>query len=230
MLNPFLSDLIAIGGMILYIHNLRNKSGYIMATYFAYCGLIASIWIVFGIFLASRFYPNYSHNKQFCSELGAKGSPTERLSPLINNYPLGILFCFFGYAVIQMKDSSIMSIIVGSLIIIHGIGTWVAGYFPMDANAYTKSPSFNCKVHSWAGFIMLLALLIAPLLMVFSPTNQLITTPFKIFSIASILSAFYFLFKMAKAIKKKTNPGLHQRLSYGAQLVWLSGLSLVLIQ
>ena len=201
-----------------------------MTTYFSYCGLIASIWIVFGVFLAAKFYPNYSHNKQFCSELGAKGSPTERLSPLINNYPLGVLFCFFGSAVIQMKGSSIVSVIAGSLIIIHGIATWVAGYFPMDENPYTKFPSFSCKVHSWAGFIMLLALLIAPLLMVFSPINQSITTSFKLFSIASILGAVYFLYKMAKAIKKKTNPGLHQRLSYGAQLAWLSGLSIVLIQ
>jgi hypothetical membrane protein len=230
MLNPFLSNLTVINGMLLCIHNLRYKSGYIMTTYFAYCGLIASIWIVFGVFLAAKFYPNYNHNKQFCSELGAKGSPTERLSPIINNYPLGILFCFFCFAVIQMKDSSIVSVITGSLIIIHGIGTWVAGYFPMDANAYTKSPSFNCKVHSWAGFIMLLALLIAQLLMVFSPINQSITTPFKIFSIASILATVYFIYKMAKTIKNKTNPALYQRLSYGAQLVWLSGLSLVLTQ
>ena len=199
-----------------------------MTTYFTYFGLIASIWIVFGVFLAAKFYPNYDHNKQFCSELGAKGSPTERLSPLINNYPLGILFCCFGLAVIQKEDSSIVFAITGSLIIIHGLGTWVAGYFPMDANAYTKSPSFHCKVHSWAGFIMLLALLIAPLTMIFSPTNQLITMPFKMFTSLSLVAVVYFIYKMAKAIKNKTNPGLHQRLSYGAQLVWLSGLSLVL--
>ena len=49
-----------------------------MEHYFIYCGLIASIWIVFGIFIAAKRYPNYSHMTQFCSELGAKGSPTEK--------------------------------------------------------------------------------------------------------------------------------------------------------
>lgn len=200
-----------------------------MTNYFVYCGLIAPIWIILGVFSAAKLYPNYNHRKQFCSELGAKGSPTEKISPLINNYPLGILFCFFGFAVIQMKDGTILSAIAGALIIVHGIGTWIAGYFPMDANAYTESPSFDCKVHSWAGFIMILALLIAPLLMIFSPTSESITLYFKVFSIVSILAAVYFMYTLAKAFKKKSNPGLHQRLSYGAQLVWLSGLALVLI-
>lgn len=201
-----------------------------MIANFYYCGLIASIWIILGVFIAAKFYPNYDHNKQFCSELGAKGSPTEKLSPLINNYPLGILFCLFGFAITQMKDSSMLSIITGVLIIIHGIGTWVVGYFPMDADPYTKSPSLHCKVHSWAGLIMLLTLLIAPLLIIFSPTNQSITISFKLFSAACTLIAVYFIYTMTKAYKEKSNLGLHQRLSYGMQLIWLSGFSLILIR
>jgi len=200
-----------------------------MYHYFAYGGLIASIWIIFGLWIASNRYPNYSHIKQFCSELGAKGSPTEKFSPMINNYPLGILFCLFGSAVIQEDHGSIFITITGMLIIIHGIGTWVAGYFPMDADAYTKTPTFSCKVHSWAGFIMLIALLIAPILVIFSPTTQLITINFKVFSLLSIVATFYFMYTLVKAIKNKTNPGLHQRLSYGVQLCWLSFFSLILI-
>ena len=54
-----------------------------------YSGLIATIWITIGVYATSRYYDGYSHAKQFCSELGATGSPTEKLSPFINNYPLG---------------------------------------------------------------------------------------------------------------------------------------------
>ena len=201
-----------------------------MVNYFAYCGLLALAWIILGVFIAAKYHPKYNHKKQFCSELGAKGSPTEKLSPLINNYPLGFLFCLFGFAVTQMEYNTIVSVLTGVLIIVHGIGTWVAGYFPMDKNAYTKTPSFSCKVHSWAGFIMLLSLLIAPLLIIFGSTNNLITTAFKIFSIICTLMAIFFTYTMVKAIKKQTNPGLHQRLSYGAQLIWLSGLSLIMIR
>ncbi|NRB22403.1 DUF998 domain-containing protein [Shewanella sp.] len=193
-----------------------------------YSGLNATVWIFIGVLIAARCYPNYSHSKQFCSELGASGSPTQKLSPLINNYPLGFLFCFFGWYLVQLDDVSILINLSGWLVIAHGIGTWVAGYFPMDVDPYTKEPTFNCKVHSWAGFIMLLSLLIAPILLAISPTSALISIEFRLFSIVSMMVASYYLVALAKAFKNRQNAGIYQRVSYGAQLVWLSVFSVVL--
>jgi hypothetical protein len=193
-----------------------------------YSGLIATIWIFIGVYVASRFYIDYSHSTQFCSELGATGSPTEKLSPIINNYPLGFLFCFFGWYLTQLSNVSMLVNISGWLVIVHGIGTWVAGYFPMDADPFTKHPTFSCKVHSWAGFIMLLSLIVAPILIALSPTTDVISLYFRFFSIFSVVAAVYFLFVMAKAIKSQSNPGIHQRISYGFQLIWLSVFSFVL--
>ncbi|UJF20971.1 DUF998 domain-containing protein [Shewanella sp. OMA3-2] len=194
-----------------------------------YSGLIATIWIFIGVYVASRFYAGYSHSKQFCSELGATGSPTEKLSPLINNYPLGFLFCFFGWYLAQLSNVSALVNVAGWLVIAHGVGTWVAGYFPMDADPFTKNPTFNCKVHSWAGFIMLLSLVVAPILIAISPTTEIIPLYFRIFSLVSVMAAVYYLFAMAKAVKSQSNPGIHQRISYGFQLIWLSAFSLVLV-
>jgi len=194
-----------------------------------YSGLIATLWIFIGVYVASRFYEGYSHSKQFCSELGATGSPTEKLSPLINNYPLGFLFCFFGWYLAQLANVSILVNIVGWLVIVHGIGTWVAGYFPMDADPFTKHPTFSCKVHSWAGFIMLLSLVVAPILIAISPTTEITPLYFRVFSIVSVIATVYYLFAMAKAIKLQSNPGSYQRISYGIQLSWLSVFSIALI-
>ena len=194
-----------------------------------YSGLIATLWIFIGVYVASRFYEGYSHSKQFCSELGATGSPTEKLSPLINNYPLGFLFCFFGWYLAQLANVSILVNIVGWLVIVHGIGTWVAGYFPMDADPFTKHPTFSCKVHSWAGFIMLLSLVLAPILIAISPTTEITPLYFRVFSIISVIATVYYLFAMAKAVKLQSNPGTYQRISYGIQLSWLSVFSIVLM-
>ncbi|KAF7763019.1 hypothetical protein PUND_b0336 [Pseudoalteromonas undina] len=194
-----------------------------------YSGLIATLWIFIGVYVASRFYKGYSHSKQFCSELGATGSPTEKLSPLINNYPLGFLFCFFGWYLAQLANVSILVNIAGWLVIVHGIGTWVAGYFPMDADPFTKHPTFSCKVHSWAGFIMLLSLVVAPILIAISPTTEVISLYFRVFSIVSVIATVYYLFAMAKAIKLQSKPGTYQRISYGIQLSWLSVFSIALI-
>jgi len=126
----------------------------------SYAALIASIWIVFGVYITAQFYQNYSHAKQFCSELGAKNAHTEKLSPRINNYPLGLLLCLFGWHIIALDEAPVLIISVALLIITHGIGTWVAGYFPMDADPHTKSSTMSCKIHSWSGFLMLLSLLV----------------------------------------------------------------------
>jgi hypothetical membrane protein len=193
----------------------------------SYSGIIATIWIFIGVYVTSRFYPSYSHCKQFCSELGATGSPTEKLSPLINNYPLGFLFCFFGWYLAQLSNATGLVQVAGWLVIVHGVGTWVAGYFPMDADPFTKHPTFNCKVHSWAGFIMLLSLIIAPLLIALSPTTEITPLYFRIFSLVSVIAAVYYLFAMAKAVKSQSNPGIYQRISYGVQLIWLSAFSLI---
>jgi hypothetical protein len=119
--------------------------------------------------------------------------------------------------------------IAGWLVIIHGVGTWVAGYFPMDADPFTKEPTFECKVHSWAGFIMLLSLIVAPILIVISPTTDTISLNFRLFSVVSVFVAVYYLVAMAKAVKAQKNAGIHQRISYGAQLIWLSVFSLILV-
>lgn len=194
----------------------------------ALSGLIASIWITLGVYIAAKFYPGYQHRQQFCSELGAMGSPTQKLSPRINNYPLSILFCIFGIYIMQLPNNNLALFFCGLLIVIHGIGTWVAGYFPMDKDPYTEQPSTACKVHSWAGLFMLLALLIAPLLTTFTPEQTFFPDWFRWMSLLSVVLAAYYLFKMAKAVKVKTNVGLYQRISYWVQLGWLSTLSFIL--
>lgn len=187
-----------------------------------YSGVAASIWIVIGVAVAGAKYEGYSHSRQFCSELGAVGSPTERFSPIINNYPLGLLFILFGAYLITQENSMVISY-TGWLVVAHGIGTWVAGYFPMDADPYTATPSRSCEIHGSAGLVMLLSLMVAPVLCLFSSD---FSAEFKAFTIGCFLASVIFTAMLAIAFKNHKNPGLHQRLSYGAQLLWLAGLSL----
>lgn len=190
-----------------------------------YSALIASIWIVVGVYTAGKLYPGYSHARQFCSELGAAGSPTEKLSPIINNYPLGLLFCLFGWYVLQLENVPVLIAVVGWLVISHGVATWFAGYFPMDADPQTKTPTLSCQIHSWAGLVMLMSLLIAPILVAVSSYTSV---SFRLFSVLCVGITCYFLVLLAQAFKQKGNAGTYQRLSYGAQLLWLSVFSLVI--
>lgn len=195
-----------------------------MEPFFAYTGAIASVWIVIGIYIASLFYPNYCHKTQFCSELGAFNSPTQRLSPLINNYPLGALFCAFGINVL-INSLSMGELFIGIMIVAHGLGTWVAGAYPMDSDPFTQTPSNSCKIHSLAGVVMLLSLLIAPAIAAFEDAYPIWL---RAFSVACISGCIVFSYTLANAFRNKSNLGIHQRLSYGFQVLWLFVFSLYL--
>lgn len=181
-------------------------------------GLVILVWISLGVMFAGFRYPGYSHSRQFCSELGASGAPTERFSPRINNYPLGVMFMALGAYLLPVGGSGA---VLGALVIVHGLGTWVAGYFPMDADPLTLTPSRACKIHSWAGLLMILSLLLAQLIGVVSDS---FSPQFRLISLLLLLLTVVFMLAMAKAFRQQTMPGLYQRLSYGCQLVWLAYL------
>ena len=184
-------------------------------------GLFASLWLAVGVFIAGKNYPNYNHATQFLSELGASGSPTQKLSPIINNFPLSLLFIAFGIYILNSTGF----IFIGYCTIFHGIGTLVAGVFPMDLDPYTKIPTMSCKIHSTAGFVMFVSLLAASSFAAFSTSFGF---TFKAVSIVATLFTLYFTVKLSKEFSSKGNVGLYQRLSYGCQLIWLSLLSVFL--
>ena len=72
-----------------------------------------------------------------------------------------MLFCIFGWFVVD-RSGSLMEAFIGWLIIAHGLGTLVAGFFPMDADSYTETPTTSCNIHTAAGVVMLLSLILAP--------------------------------------------------------------------
>ncbi|MDO6707389.1 DUF998 domain-containing protein [Photobacterium sp. 1_MG-2023] len=193
-----------------------------MESWIQYTGIVASVWIIMGIFVASLFYPNYSHSRQFCSELGAFGSPTQKLSPLINNYPLGVLFILYGYFITTTDVTYLPTFFVGAMVIVHGLSTWICGFFPMDADPYTSKPSMSGHIHAWSGMVMLLSLIIAPSIIVFSAAYPLFI---RLFSLVCIVGCLFFSYRLAIAFKAKTVPGIYQRFSYGFQILWLFGYS-----
>lgn len=187
-----------------------------------FLGVLPLLWIICGVYWVARQYPGYSHKRQFLSELGAVGSPTQWLSPRINNFPLGLMFIVFG---VSLLGSRLSLNLIGVCIVLHGLATWMAGRFAMDADPYTKSPSMRGKLHGLAGLVMMLTLLLAPLIGCVSSSFPFV---FRCLSAACLCLAFIFAAALAKAYKARGNCGLFQRLSYASQLVWLAFFALYL--
>lgn len=185
-------------------------------------GFMASVWMVVGVWWVARRYPGYNHREQFLSELGAVGSPTKKLSPRVNNFPLFLLFIIFGIQIIVAHSL----VVVGYCVMIHGLGTLVAGVFPMDADPYAETPSAHCQIHSAAGGVMFISLLAASLFSIFSSGLGVV---FQLASAVATVFTVFFSYRLFQAYAKKSHVGLYQRLSYGCQLIWLSFLSLHLL-
>src|SRR5690554_6280369 len=113
--------------------------------------MIIPVWLFLGVLIAGAMNPGYSHINQAMSELGAEGSATHIISPLINNFPLGILFIAFGLCLISELKNSKLAIFSGLMIVLHGIGSIFAGYFSCDAGCQPASPSTSQIMHNLSG-------------------------------------------------------------------------------
>lgn len=93
-------------------------------------GILTPIWLVVGVTVAGAIYPGYSHFNQALSELGAAGAPTHFISPIINNYPLGVLFSLFGAGIIREFPLSALARFTGTLVVLQGWLVFLPGIFP----------------------------------------------------------------------------------------------------
>jgi hypothetical membrane protein len=191
-------------------------------------GLLTPIWLIVGVTLAGSLYPGYSQFNQALSELGASGAPTHFISPMINNYPLGVLFALFGASIVKEFPCSRFARFTGALIVLHGVGSISAGYFSCDVGCSPQNLSASQIIHNLSGLVMFLSLVIASGVWVYLGPKLLGSKALGFFSLLCTLLAIIVLLPMILAIESGFGFGLYQRLNYGASVVWVAGLAYVL--
>lgn len=194
------------------------------------CGVIAPLWLAIGVAIAGSLYPGYNHLNQAMSELGATGSPTATLSPAINNYPLSILFSLFGLSIILRFRGYAAASWSGALVIVHGITTFTAGYFPCDVACHQEPASLSQNLHNLSGGLMLVSLTAANLIWVFIAKRSLHRPGFGVFSLLCLVLSLLALLFIPHAASTGEGFGLYQRLNYGIAAFWMMALAFVLIR
>ena len=176
---------------------------------------------------SGMIYPNYSHVSQAMSELHAVGSPIETIAPFLNHYPLSILFVGFGWFVTSCF-STWAGKVSGYLIILHGLATVSAGYFPCDPGCGPEGSSVSHILHGLSGLVVLLTFLVVPAIWAFAAKNDLAAEWFGRFSWIVVLGQIAVLIPTVKAMSTGDYFGLYQRVAYSIPLVWLAVFSIVL--
>lgn len=193
-------------------------------------GLITPIWLLFGLMIASSYYPGYSHINQAMSVLGAIDAPTHLLSPLINNYPLGLLFIAFGCGVFLTFKNAVWARLTGVLIIVHGLASIGTGLFSCDVGCVPNPEASSQHIHNVFGLVMALSLLAASAAWMFIGVRMDGWRGFGFFSIICTLVAVTALPMMFAASHGDVGFGAYQRINYFAELIWLAGLAWNLLQ
>lgn len=192
-------------------------------------GLIIPFWLLLGLFITGQFYPGYSHINQAMSALGAVGAPTQGMSALLNNYPLGLFFIIFALGVVFTPQLPKLGRFTGVLIGAHGLASFFAGYFPCDALCKPAEPSTSQLIHNTAGFAMLLTLLAASALwswLAFRAQERWFGFWSIILTFATVASIPW----MAAAAQMDTSFGLYQRFNYFSQVIWVAVFAWMLIR
>ncbi|MFF7707889.1 DUF998 domain-containing protein [Pseudomonas sp. NPDC007930] len=192
-------------------------------------GFVIPLWLLLGVAITASFYPGYSHMAQAMSALGAVGAPTQVLSPLLNNYPLGLMFVVFAIAVYFTPGLPRLGRLSALLIGLHGVASLMAGAFPCDALCKPDVPSQAQQLHNLAGAVMLLSLLLASGIWAWL-AFRLPLRGFGFISLILTVAAAASVPWMAAAAQMEQNFGLYQRFGYGVQVLWVACLAWTLIK
>jgi len=193
-----------------------------------WAGAIIPLWLLVGVTIASSFYPGYDHVRQALSELGAVGSPVHRLSPAINNFPIGILCLLFALGLWRSAGKSNLIGVTALLVAIHGLGSIGAGLYSCDPGCRPPQPSASQIIHNLSGLAMCLSLLAANSLWVARGKRFGVSANFHKLSLLALIITLVTLPLMGASIQWGLF-GVFQRINYGTQVIWLMGLALQLM-
>ncbi len=138
-------------------------------------------------------------------------------------------WCSFGYGLIKVFVHSKMAVLSDLLITLHGLASFVTGFFPCDIACDLESPSLTQNIHKLSGLLMFFSHLFSSLIWVFIAKHLLGIKWFSWFSLACALAAIALLPLIGAAVESGVGFGLYQRLNYAAQVLWIMVLALILL-
>ena len=110
------------------------------------------LWLAAVVYIGS-LRPEYSHYRQYISELAARGTPTQHLMQVAGFLLPGLMVVAFGLLV-GLSARTKLAGAGAALLIVSGIARLPAGVFPLDPCCAPIAPSFSHRVHNAAGSVL----------------------------------------------------------------------------
>ena len=186
-------------------------------------GFIAPVLWVAAFLYSGSLRPEYSHYRQYVSELAARGTPTQHFMQVTGFVIPGLLIAGFGYF-LGMPARAWLVVIAASFLIVSGIAKAVAGVFPLDPCCTSAPQSTAQEIHNVAGGVYYVTLGMAALMWTVA-ARQLFerrTGWFRWYSLASVVLAIASpSLLMWAGAATSADVGLFQRVSFGILNLWV---------
>lgn len=189
------------------------------------CGLLIPFWLALGVSLTAMAYPGYDHLQLAMSQLGAVGAPTHGLSPLVNNFPLALLFALFAWGIARRWRGSRLAMVSAVLLLLHAVGSLGTGWFACDQGCAPDQPSTSQQLHNLSGLLMFLSLTLASGLWVWLGARVADSRALAVTSLVCTLGAIITVGFMGQAMQSGELFGLYQRLNYGVGVAWVAAIA-----
>jgi hypothetical protein len=191
------------------------------------CGIVAPLlWATTVIYAGSR-HPEYSHVRQYISDLAARGSSTQHLMQMSGFILPGLMTAAFG--VLLGRTASRVAGIGSALLIVSGLARATAGVFVPDPLDRVLPPSLDEQIHNAAGMLYVMTLILAVVMwMVASVTRSTRSIWFSLYSLVTVVAATTAAPALiAAGIATGADVGLFQRTLLGSLNAWILAFACV---
>ena len=185
------------------------------------------LWVTAVVYIGS-LRPEYSHYRQYISELAARGTPTQHLMQVAGFILPGLMVVAFGLLV-GLSAHTKLAGSGAALLIVGGIARITAGVFPLDPCCAQIAPSFSERMHNAAGATYVLATSAAVLIWcaVAERTFRTRAQWFRWYSLATFVAAVTLPWWLICFGIDPASVGLIQRASFGILNLWLFVFAIV---
>jgi hypothetical membrane protein len=185
-------------------------------------GIAAPVLWLAAIAYAGSLRPEYSHYRQYISELAARGTPTQHLMQVAGFVLPGVMVVAFGLLV-GLSAQTKLAGTAAALLIVSGIARIAAGAFPLDPCCASMAPSFSQRMHNAAGAGYVLSMGGAVLIWSAVADRRFRTRArwFRWYSLATFVAALTLPWWLIRLGTDSANVGLFQRASFGVLNLWV---------
>jgi Protein of unknown function (DUF998) len=193
-----------------------------VATWLNAGGIVAPVLWASAVVYSGSLHPEYSHARQYISELAARGSSTQHVMQAAGFVLPGLMTAGFG-ALLGMRNGARVAGVGSALLIVSGLARAAAGVFVPDPPDRALPPSFEERMHNAAGLTYVVTLPLGALVwFIASQTGRRPSTWFAWYSLVTVVAAAASPFGLIGAgIATARDVGLFQRVSFGLLNSWI---------